>query len=213
MNLKEINEILESEMSIIPQSGDYNLLQLALMRMCIKCNGVYDDLYCVEGYERVYSDHADAFLHHTYYTRVYYSQKKDAIINYCDSEDKEPSYYIEYHYDTKQDKLVADNLSDTLAGSCFLPYYKCCKNDDPYFKPIKIEGDLTIDCLLNIHRGKELVVSLPKLVGTLITPDGFSKQDVEKTYHLLTSLKVKSSDLPMLYQKYLERNKQKKNRI
>lgn len=208
MNIKEINEKIESELGIYPKTElGINLLTFYILSKRVKCNGVYEDYYYHKDCEFPF-DGRDATYYHEFETRVYYDPKKDVVVSFCDSESKTFHYYDEYHYDKEKDELIEDrSIYDFsgCSGSEHLLYYKCCKKDVPYFKPIRLEGNLTIDCELKLYSGDKFIASLEDIVTMLNNKNEYEFKDIRKLERLVKGLTINITDLPKPYRNYLTR--------
>lgn len=242
MNIKEVNRVLESELSTQVKVNKLMREELGIqldgtsidlksfydLRTQLNCSGDYDDFYFKKKSETSMDGRGDPYCH-VYVCRIYYDARNNTIRVFCDSEANEFNSDDEYYYDPQRDDLVpkenTDNaaapfgmnfaLNDALGYLCTnrlecIKYYKCCKQDIPWFKPFKIECDLIIDSELNMFKDGVLIANLSDLVTISNNPIGYNRDDIENLKNLLNTLTIKVSDLPKLYKDYFE---QKKNQI
>ena len=209
MNIKEVNRKLEENLGIFPKTeSGIDLFSFYALSKHVKCHGEYEDYSCYRGSEVTDNGRGEP-RYHEYEDRVYYDIRRDIVVDFCDSEASRLSYRNEYHYDPENDKLVLDTslgASDSSIdfGKNYLLYYKCCKKDIPYFKPIKLEGNLTIDCEFNIYNGEEFIVSLEDIIDAVDNKDIYGREDVIELLKLTKGLTININDLPKAYVDYLK---------
>ena len=192
MDLKEINETFGSQVGIQMLDGGINLITFYDLRNKVKCNGDYKDYYCYVWRNSAANRITD---------RIYFDPNTDEVIQ--SSYDWVLGHLeIPFHYDASKNCLV-DQHQNKCEDSEYIKYYKCCKADVPYFKPLTIEGNLTMDCELNIYCGDKLVANLSNLINILQNPTEYDKNDISKLYNFLTGFSIKVSDLPKIYQNYI----------
>ena len=204
MSIKEVLKIAEIELELCSNEEasavtHIDLLKLNELRKKVKCFGQYEDYAEDENSELVVWG-SKAYSHDDVSFRVYYDTTSDTVEETRTSWDMYGT--ISYHYDSTKKDLVDDRGIEPISRE-YAKYYRACKNDVPYFKPINISGGLKIDSDLNIYHGEKFLVSLDSINHVIHNPGAYDEEDIKNAMSLLSLPLVQISDLPTIYRIYL----------